>query len=155
MTDLRSGEDLLPAIQRLPVRSGVIFRHYDLNDSERWKLFAQVRCICARRGHLLLIGGLDHGRHAGAVSAPVHNLRELAEAKRHGIPLLLISPVFGTRSHPDAKPLGLSRFMQLAARAKPATVIALGGMTRNRARSLDKRLVHGWAGIDALGKKPR
>jgi thiamine-phosphate pyrophosphorylase len=155
MTDPRLGDDLLSAIQRLPVRSGVIFRHYDLNDSERLKLFAQVRRTCARRGHMLLIGGLDHGRHAGAVSAPVHDLRELAEVKRLGIPLLFISPVYATGTHPGARPLGLSRFKQLAARAKPAKVIALGGMTRNRARSLEKQLVHGWAGIDAFGKKPR
>jgi thiamine-phosphate pyrophosphorylase len=155
MTDPRLGEVLLPAIQRLSARSGVIFRHYDLSDSERWRLFAQVRRICARRGHLLLIGGLDHGRHTGAVSAPVHNLRELAEAKRLGIPLLFISPVYATGTHPGARPLGLSRFKQLATRAKPAKVVALGGMTRNRARSLDKRLVHGWAGIDAFRKKTR
>lgn len=152
MTDSRLGEDLLAVIQRLPMQSGVIFRHHQLGESERQRLFAKVRRICARRGHMLLFGGAEHGRHAGAVSAPIHSIRELNEAKRLGIRLLFISPLYATTSHPGAKPLGLSRFMQLAALAKPGKVIALGGMTRNRARSLDKRLVHGWAGIDAFGK---
>lgn len=111
-----------------------------------------VRRICMRRGHMLLLGGSSHGRHAGAISAPVHSPRELNEAKRLGIGLLFVSPLYATRSHSGTKPLGLTRFTQLAALAKPAIVIALGGMTRNRARSLDATLVHGWAAIDAFSK---
>jgi thiamine-phosphate pyrophosphorylase len=155
MTDPRFGDDLLAAIQRLPLRSGVVFRHYQLAERERHDLYAKIHRICARRGHMLLLGGSEHGRHAGAVSAPVHDVRELNEAKRFGIDLLFVSPLYPTNSHPGAKSLGPARFMQLARLALPAKVIALGGVTRNRARSLDKRLVHGWAGIDAFGKKRR
>lgn len=155
MTDPRLGDDLLAAIQRMPLRSGVVFRHYQLREPERRKLLAKVRRICERRGHMLLVAGATHGRHIGATSAPVHNLRELAEAKKQGAMLFFISPLYATRSHAGAKPLGSLRFMQLARLAKPAKVIALGGMTRNRARSLDKRVVHGWAGIDAFSKKSR
>jgi thiamine-phosphate pyrophosphorylase len=155
MTDPRLGGDLLAFIQRLPRRSGVVFRHYGLEADERHALFSQIRRICIRRGHLLLLAGVDHGRFPGAISAPVHNIRELAEAKRLEIPLLFVSPVYPTRSHPGGRPLGLLRLMQLAACAKPAKVIALGGMTRNRAHALDKQAIYGWAGIDAFGKKPR
>lgn len=150
MTDPRFGDRLLAAIQRLPVHSGVVFRHYQLAVDERRMLLAEVRRVCARRGHKLLVAGRDHGRHKGANSAPVHNVFELKEAKRLGIGLLFVSPVYATRSHPHARPLGVKQFSQLAALARPAKVIALGGMTRNRARALNTRVAHGWAAIDAF-----
>jgi thiamine-phosphate pyrophosphorylase len=170
MTDLRLGLGLglglLAAVQRLPAGSGVIFRHYQLADKERRALFAKVRRICQRRGHMLLLAGPErqaqrwhadgfHGRTAGQMhwhSAPVHSITEISEAKRLGAHILFLSPLYATRSHPDARPLGLARFAALARLAHPATVITLGGMTRNRARSLDKRLVHGWAAIDAFNR---
>lgn len=166
MTDPRLGDGLLAAVQRLPARSGVIFRHYQLAEKDRRLLFARVRRICQRRGHLLLLAGLDqqarrwhadgfHGRAAGNMdwhSAPVHSASEIAEAKRARAHILFLAPLDATRSHPDARPLGLTRFTELTNLARPAKVIALGGMTRNRARALDKRLVHGWAAIDAFRK---
>jgi thiamine-phosphate pyrophosphorylase len=152
MTDPRLGKDLLAAIQRLPIHSGVVFRHYELGEGERQRLLAKVRRICARRGHMLLRAGMEHGRIAGAFSAPVHNVKELNEARRAQVALVFISPLYATNSHPGAKALGLAHFRQLAALAKPAKVIALGGMTGNRARPLDKGLVHGWAAIDAFRK---
>jgi thiamine-phosphate pyrophosphorylase len=166
MTDPRLGDRLLAAIRRLPKGSGVILRHYQLAEKERQTLFAKTRRICTRRGHRLLLAGPErlarrwhadgfHGRTAGRVglhSAPVHNRREIAEAKRLGAALVFLSPLYATRSHPFARPLGLVRFNQLAKLAHPAKVIALGGMTRNRARSLDAQMVHGWAAIDAFRK---
>jgi thiamine-phosphate pyrophosphorylase len=166
MTDPRLGAGLLAAIQRLPFGSGVVFRHYQLDDDQRRRLFSKVQRICRRRGHMLLLAGGEkqamrwhadgfHGRSAGrrtTHSAPVHNVREIAEAKRVGATLMLLSPLYPTSSHPGARPLGLTRFNQLARLAHPAKVIALGGMTRNRAHSLDARTVHGWAAIDAFKK---
>jgi thiamine-phosphate pyrophosphorylase len=166
MTDPRLGDELLAAIQRLPVGSGVVFRHYQLNERERRRLFRQVRRICRRRAHRLLLADSEskamrwhadgfHGPLAGAhllQSAAVHDIHELAEAKRIKADLIFLSPLYATRSHPGARPLGLSRFGQLARLAHPAKVIALGGMTRDRARSLDTQMVHGWAAIDAFRK---
>jgi thiamine-phosphate pyrophosphorylase len=166
MTDLRLGDALLAAIQRLPAGSGVVFRHYEVDEAERRRLFGQVRRVCRRRGHILLLAGPDgqarawqadgfHGRAPGKArlhSAPAHNPREIAEAKRSGAQLLFLSPLFATRTHPDTRPLGLMRFNQLARLARPAKVIALGGMTRNRARSLDAQTVCGWAAINAFRK---
>ena len=42
-------------------------------------------------------------------------------------------------------------FRRLALLRGDAAIIALGGMNAARARMQDKRLVHGWAAIDAFG----
>jgi thiamine-phosphate pyrophosphorylase len=167
MTDPRFGDDLLPAIQRLPAGSGVIFRHYGLPPATRRELFQRVRTICRRRGHILLLAGQESialtwhadGFHMRGIkrqstcmihSAPVHNQRELTEAIRNRCNMVLLSPMFATGSHPEAKPLGHLRFMALARQAGATLVIALGGMTARKAATLDKRTVHGWAAIDAF-----
>lgn len=166
MTDPRLGEGLLAAIRRLPAGSGVVFRHYQLADHERRALFCKVRRICGRRGHVLLLAGTErqarnwhadgfHARLAGGNllhSAPVHNIHEISEARRFGAELVFLSPLYATHSHPGARPLGLNRFNQLGRLAHPAKVIALGGVTRNRALALDAQTVHGWAAIDAFRK---
>jgi thiamine-phosphate pyrophosphorylase len=166
MTDPRLGERLLVAIQRLPFGSGVIFRHYQLDEPARQRLFRRVFRICRRRGHVLILAGSErqairwhadgfHGRTRGNIlphSAPVHSAAEIAQAKRAGAGLLFLSPLYKTRSHAGARPLGLLHFRQLAELGRPAKVIALGGMTRNRSRLLDTRQVHGWAAIDTFRK---
>jgi thiamine-phosphate pyrophosphorylase len=166
MTDPRLGEGLLAAVRKLPYGSGVIFRHYQLAEQDRRLLFRQIMYICKQRGHRLLLAGPDaqarrwkadgfHTRskgNAGLHSAAVHSAREIAEAKRAGAHILFLSPLHATRSHPGSRPLGLARFMALARLAYPSKVIALGGMTRNHARALDKQLIHGWAAIDAFKK---
>ncbi len=167
MTDLRLGDDLLPAIKRLRCGSGVIFRHYDLAAPDRKALFGRVRRLCRQRGHILLLAGDQRtaqrwhadGYHARADarrskhmvhSAPVHNRRELAQARRFGADMILLSPVFTTASHPGARPLGRTAFMALAEQCAGMAVIALGGMTQRSAATLDKRRIHGWAAIDAF-----
>ncbi len=79
-------------------------------------------------------------------TASVHNYRELIAAHRAGVDLIFLSPVFPTRSHPGGPTLGRRRFAELALRAR-VPVIALGGITAHRARSL--KGAYGWAGIDA------
>ncbi len=161
MTDPKLGEDLLNAIQRLPFGSGVVFRHYQLGAVERRALYNKVRRICVRRGHVLLLAGDTrtalrwhaygaHGRIAGALSMPVHNAREVAQAKRLQAGLVFLSPLYATSSHAGARPLGPTRFTQLAKLAHPAKVIALGGMTRSQAAKWGEGCIHGWAAIDAF-----
>jgi thiamine-phosphate pyrophosphorylase len=58
----------------------------------------------------------------------------------------MLSPVFPTRSHPGGETLGIARFYELAALSE-IPVIALGGMTAERARALDWPR---WAAIDGL-----
>jgi len=165
MTDPRFGNELLDAIRRLPFRSGVIFRHYELDLCDRRTLFRKVAHVCRQRGHMLLLAGdarlavqwrADgfHQRSAGPRSlvhtAPVHNRRELKEARWAGADAVLISPLFPTQSHPDAPSLGLMAFNRLARQADGVAVIALGGMSRQKAAMLRLKNIYGWAAIDAF-----
>jgi len=117
MTDERLGDDLLPAIQRLPARSGVIFRHYHLDAAARKFLFGQVMRMCRRRGHVLLLAGDErtairwhadgfHQRSRRAArlrhSAPVHDAREIAVMKAARQDLVCLSPIFATNSRHGA-----------------------------------------------------
>jgi thiamine-phosphate pyrophosphorylase len=152
MTDERQGDGLWKALERLPKGSGVVFRHYGLDQSERRELFERVRRVARRRRLLLLAGaglrgdGVHGGRGAGLSSASAHNLRELRTAERSGADLVFLSPAFPTRSHPGARALGPVRFGLIAAQAR-VPVIALGGMEPRQARRLPH--IYGWAGIDA------
>lgn len=168
MTDPRLGGDLLMAVRRLPFGSGVIFRHYGLGETERRALFDAVARLCRRRGHVLLLAGAENmarrwaadgfhqcsGRSSKLIhSAAVHDRYELAQAKRHRVDMILLSPLFATSSHRDQRPLGRPAFNRLAAQAGGMKVIALGGITQQKAQGLHPRLVHGWAAIDAFRKK--
>ncbi|MES2339837.1 MAG: thiamine phosphate synthase [Pseudomonadota bacterium] len=156
MTDERMGDALWSALDRLPRGAGVVFRHYGLSQAERRALLARVTAIARRRGLIVLAaGGLDgkdgaHNRRPrrGLHSRSVHDRRELIAARRAGADLVFVSPVFATRSHSGGQTLGPVR-LGLLIRGAERPVIALGGMTRLRARRLRCLPVHGWAGIDA------
>lgn len=154
MTDTRMGERLLPAIKALPKGAGVIFRHYEMESKARGALLCDVRRIAKARRLTLVVAGKGgrHGRFRGALTAPVHSLRELIVAERARAQLLFVSPVFATSSHPGAKPLGRVRFGMLIRQSK-RPVIALGGMNAKRAQSLKAMGIYGWAGIDAFKKR--
>lgn len=77
-------------------------------------------------------------RWLGAVpmtlSTSCHNAAELQHSVDAGIDFALLSPLFATASHPEAKLLGVTKFQQLTS-ACPIEVIALGGITtHNRAQ---------------------
>lgn len=160
MTDERQGDALFDALTRLPKGAGVIFRHYATPPAERRALFEQVRGVAKRKRLMLILAGTpreaigwradgNHGRsphRAGIRAAPAHDARELIAAERTGADLILLSPVFTTRSHPGGPALGRVRFNALARGAK-RPIIALGGMTAERARTLKGN--YGWAAIDA------
>lgn len=161
MTDEREDERLWDAIERLPARSGIVFRHYSLPADARRALFREVRIRARRRGLVLLLGGASGaapawgadgwhgpGRGRGLHSAPVHDFGELRAAERGGAALLFVSPVYRTRSHPNAPGLGEKKFSQLVRQAQ-TPVIALGGVDRERWRRLRLLGAYGWAGIDA------
>jgi thiamine-phosphate pyrophosphorylase len=155
MTDERQSEALWAALERLPKGSGVVFRHYGLAPKERRALFERIRRIARKRRLLLLVGGAPlpgadgrHGRGRGRVSAPVHSPAELRTAEWDGARLVFVSPVFATRSHPGARPLGRLGFARIARKAR-VPVIALGGMDERRARPLAALGAYGWAAIDA------
>lgn len=157
MTDERLDERLWPALERLPRGAGVIFRHYHTPAAVRRVLFARVRQVARRRGLVLVAaGGVSlrgaagvHARRGhGVVTWPAHDRREALAAVRAGADVVLVSPVFATRSHPGAPPLGLWRAAAIA-RALPVTVIALGGMDERRWRRMAALGFDGYAAIDA------
>jgi thiamine-phosphate pyrophosphorylase len=153
MTDERLGDRLWQALDRLPPGAGIVFRHYSLGAAQRQALFDAVRrrapdaILVAGGGFLRGADGVHNARGPGLRTASAHNLRELRRAERRGADLLFLSPVYPTRSHPAATPLGPHRFARLAGQTRlPA--IALGGMDEGRFGDL--RGAYGWAGIDAF-----
>ena len=154
MTDERLGDGLLDAVAGLPAGAGIVFRHYSLPETGRRALFDAVKL--AAPGPVLLAGppeqaqawGADgsHGRHAGATTAPAHDLAEIRAAEAAGAALIFLSPVFETRSHPEAAVLGTEGFAALAGQTQ-LPVVALGGMDATRVKRLSG--AYGWAGIDA------
>jgi thiamine-phosphate pyrophosphorylase len=163
MTDERQAHNLWPALERLPRGAGVVIRHYSLPEQERRHLARRIGRIARRRGLVMAFGGPEaQARRAGAKAVygaalrpsllprlyPTHNPREIVNAARIGAALLFLSPVFPTRSHPEARALGAVRF-GLIARSARAPVIALGGMTSRRHRRIRALGAQGWAGIDA------
>jgi thiamine-phosphate pyrophosphorylase len=143
----------------------LIYRHYHLAEPERFARFRSLRRIARARGHVTILAdsaltacewGADgiYGsprslwpRRAGLIHlATAHDLAELGLAARLRADAALLSPVFPTRSHPGGGVLGAVRF-RLLARQSRLPVIALGGMTSHRARTLQWPR---WAAIDGL-----
>ncbi|WP_327753274.1 thiamine phosphate synthase [Sphingobium sp. SJ10-10] len=168
MTDERVGEAaLLAAVARLPMgEAGVIFRHYRTPKAERRALFDRVARIARARRLVLMLGGAArqaqgwhadgwHGRDgrgwgkALLHSMPAHGGREMLSARRAGADLVFLSPLFPTRSHPDARALGRMRFAALA-RLGNGPVIALGGVRAAHWPMLRGIGAFGWAAIDGL-----
>ena len=162
MTDERMGDSLWDALARLPRGSGVVFRHYALDPSERQALFARVTQVARRRGLVVVRAGEQRlGRGAAGVHGqrgqglrtwPAHSRRAAIAGVRAGADLLFVSPVFATRSHPGARVLGRAR-LGLLIGGLPVPVIALGGMEVRRAGSLQPLGIYGWAAIDAWTAK--
>jgi len=166
ITDARMDDRLEAAIDRLPRGSGVVFRHYHLPAAERRARFRQIARRARQRGHRVVLSGSAgqawRWNAGGAYGGPcalakgpallrlvtAHSLREIGRANRLRADAVLLSPVFPTRSHPGAKTLGAARFRLLASRAL-VPVIALGGMSRQRAAALKVRR---WAAIESLAQ---
>jgi thiamine-phosphate pyrophosphorylase len=62
--------------------------------------------------------------------------------------MVMVSPVFPTRSHPGAPALGAARAARIG-RLAGVSVVALGGMTERRWRRVAGLGFAGWAAIDA------
>jgi thiamine-phosphate pyrophosphorylase len=157
MTDERLGDALWPAIMALPRGAGVVFRHYATDPATRRALFGRIREIAQRRGLVLIRAGKnrlpgEQGVHnlpgPGLRSAAVHSVREGIAARRRGVDVIFVSPLFATRSHPGAAALSPLRAAAIV-RHVGLPAIALGGMDARRFRRLKALGFHGWAGIDA------
>lgn len=74
-------------------------------------------------------GGRPVGWHGGLLSASAHNPAQLRQARRAGVEMVFLSPVFPTRSHPGEAVLGAAGWRRLAAQAGGVKPYALGGLT--------------------------
>lgn len=165
LSDARNDAGLEQALRRLPRGSGFIYRHYHLAPEARLARFRQLARIARARGHRVILAdsaltakqwGADgiYGACLGPgprraellLLATAHDARELAQAARMGADLVLLSPVYPTRSHPGGAVLGPLRFRCLARLAR-VPVAALGGMTMRGARRMRWNR---WAAIDGL-----
>jgi thiamine-phosphate pyrophosphorylase len=79
----------------------------------------------------------------------VHDARELRDALLMRTPMILLSPMWPTRSHPDWKPLPRMRAAALA-RLGHRKLVALGGMNARRYAKIAPLGFIGWAGISAF-----
>jgi thiamine-phosphate pyrophosphorylase len=174
LTDTLRLSDPLGAASRLPTGAAVLLRHYDAPD--RPTLARALARLCRARNLALLIAedtrlaadiGADgvhfressHARIAAArarhpgwtITAAAHSFPAMLRAGRHGADAAILSPVFATRSHPGAHPIGPVRFADMvhaARKAVPAlAVYALGGIT---AANVGRLKASGAAGVAAI-----
>ena len=157
------------ALAHLPPGSLVIQRDYGHPDRLAWA--RRLQALCRQQGHYFLLAGdwrlamrlkcdgvhLPEAQLARApvkrikacglmVTASGHGRAALWRAERSGVDAVLLSPVFSTASHPDARPLGVHRFAGLV-RHSALPVYALGGVNEGTARRLKGT---GAAGIAAI-----
>lgn len=166
---------LAAAVSRLPAGAAVIFRDYDAAD--RPARARRLARLCRARRLPLLIGGdwrlalavgadglhlpeglARHGRRdwrsvrrrpGFLVTQAAHSAAAVALAVRLGADAAILSPVFATRSHPGAAPLGPLRFARMV-RAADLPVYALGGIDAQSARRLAGCGAAGLAALSAL-----
>ncbi len=148
----------------------VQLRAHNLGDDDYAGLAQGAFRLCARHGARLLLNRDPHlvrdlpchGLHLTGwrlaalarrplddrrlVGASCHTAQDLAHAAHLGLDYALLSPVRATRSHPDARPLGWTRFAALVEGAG-LPVYALGGLGPG---DLDVAFAHGAQGIAAI-----
>lgn len=164
LSDARNDAMLDGALAMLPAGSGFVFRHYHLDGETRAARFTQLADSARRAGHVVVIAGegalarawgadgvygedaLDQGLTGLVRLATAHSAEGIVRAAKSGADGVFLSPVFPTRSHPAATSLGIHGFHVLAQQS-PIPVIALGGLTAQRAAELGWPR---WAAIDGL-----
>ncbi|MGH7530404.1 MAG: thiamine phosphate synthase [Gemmatimonadales bacterium] len=86
------------------------------------------------------------------IGKSVHDLDEAEAARAEGADYLVVGPVYATPTHPEGEPLGLEPLRRIARLGKP--VIAIGGVTPERARAARAAGAYGVAAIRALWDAP-
>lgn len=178
MTDERRLPDPSAAIDALPPGAAVILRHYGAPVPEREAMAHRLAATCRRRGLRLLVAA-DPGlairvgaagvhlpeamlksapqtwrlwrRRGWMVTAAAHSSGAIRRAAAADVDAVLLSPVFATCSHPDARVLGPLHFVPLVA-SSPVPVYALGGINTLTVRRLAGSGAAGVAGIGGFGK---
>ena len=124
-------------VRGLPPGSGVL-------------LLEQLNALELRQlRHLARLRALTVVTEGPRTAARVHNLRELRRALSRRTPLILLSPLSLTQSHPGWKPLPRMRAAALA-RLVNRNAIALGGMNAQHYAKVAPLGFIAWAGISAF-----
>jgi thiamine-phosphate pyrophosphorylase len=142
IADEGSEADLDGAVRALPGGSGVLVLFLERSPRERQKVLRRLRRLAAAKDLVI-------ADEAAGDAARVHNLQELRRALLSKVPLILLSPLFPTRSHPDWKPLSRMRAAAYA-RLAQRRLVALGGMNEHRFAQVKRLGFRAWAGIDAF-----
>ncbi len=164
LSDERNDAGLEQALTALPSGSAFVFRHYHLAKEARRKRFETLSSLARKDDHLVILSDHEDVARAwkadGIYGSPAriaegkgllristaHDGDEIQRAVAAGADAIFLSSVFPSRTHPGAPTLGIQGFNVLAQQS-PVPVIALGGMTRERAELLDWPR---WGAIDGL-----
>ena len=123
--------------KRVPRGAGVL-----LLNPLRAKEMRRLRQIARQREFEVVLEG-------PRTAARAHNSTELRNSLLRRTPMILLSPLFPTESHPDWKPLERLRAATLARLAR-GKLIALGGMDARKFARIRHLGFAGWAGISAF-----
>lgn len=129
--------ELWRSVRRLHSGTGILVLT-ELSASER----RHLRHI-ARSRRLTLV---DEG---SGDAARVHAIGDLRAALLRRTPLILLSPIYPTHTHPEWRPLRRMRAAALA-RLGRRNLFALGGMNARRFMRVRPLGFQGWAGISAF-----
>ena len=129
-------------LRKLPPGTGVLLVGSDMPQRDREKLLRRLRQLASVRPLTLV-----DEQHGGA--ARVHDRIELRQALLQRTPLVLLSPIYPTQSHPDWPALGRMRAAAFARLAR-RRLIALGGMDDRRFAQVRALGFQAWAGISAF-----
>jgi thiamine-phosphate pyrophosphorylase len=125
------------SIRRLPRSSGIlILRDLKGADEQRLRILARLRS-------LFIV------RESAQTAARVHDVLELRRAMLRRTPLILVSPIYATPSHPNWHPIPRMRAATLA-RLAGHRAVALGGMNEQRYAKIAPLGFIAWAGISAF-----
>jgi len=156
----------------LPKGSAVLFRDYGLLN--RKLLGKKLKALCREKQLIFLVagnGGLAHNLSADGIhlseihiqevpywrtthpnwliTVAAHSEKAVQKAARAGAHAALVSPIFETQSHPQAKPLGASRLRRIVA-SYPIPIYALGGVNTRTQTLLGNIGLCGLAGISSF-----
>ena len=131
-----AGPDDMHTVRRLPRGSGVL-----LLEPLSGKDMRRLRHLAQHRGLTVVRDGREAIR--------VHNGQELSRALLARKPLILLSPLCPTGSHPDWAPIPRMRAAAMARLAR-RRLFALGGMDSRKFARISRLGFQGWAGISAF-----
>ncbi|HLD77337.1 MAG TPA: thiamine phosphate synthase, partial [Rickettsiales bacterium] len=167
----RKRVDLKKIAKNLPKNSAFIFREYDLAREKRQELAAEIFAICKKSGVKFLIGkDLDLAQKLGTdgihfsdldkIPVGAHRMRprnqapiislschSLESLKNSAFDVFFLSPIFATKSHINAKILGLKN-LEKACKSCSKPIFALGGINEKNLQDIRNCGARGFGGID-------